>query len=62
MGYVNQTQHRSYAKAKKTLKYKAPHVYGLAPEIYLDWNHHWRKTVLFMMPTKGKQIFHSNYT
>jgi hypothetical protein len=32
MRYINQTQHKPSARAKKTLIYKAPHVWGLAPE------------------------------
>jgi hypothetical protein len=36
MGYINQTQHKSSARAKKTSKFKAPHLRGLAPEMYLD--------------------------
>jgi hypothetical protein len=27
MGYINQTQHKSSARAKKTLNYKAPQVF-----------------------------------
>jgi hypothetical protein len=51
MGYINPTNTIHQQELRENSNYDAPYVYGLAPAMYFDRCHHWRKTILLMVPT-----------